>query len=173
MWVPVIQEHFGYVESLREEISSVIDKKAELETQIKSMSKERANLTQTLDQSSDKILHLERKQKDQDILVRSREKDIEELRAGNHHLLERLETMSSSRSSSPSFHMSLLSEIEMSGSDHEKSFNQNHFDVIEETDEELDLQEIGNSDCEMLCDVDIELKDFRKEVSKHRGKIHQ
>ena len=162
-----IQEHFGYVETLREEISSVMDKKYELEKQIRLMSLDQANLTQTLEQSSDKIVKLERKQKDQDCLLKSKDKDIEELRVGNHHLLERLETMSRSRSSSPSCRMSLLSEIEMSGSDHEKTFNQKHFDVIDEMDEELELEEIDNSDCEMLCHVDAELKDLRKEVIKY------
>jgi len=159
-----IQEHFGFVESLREEISSVMGKKDELEKQIKLMSAEQENLTQTLEQSSDTIRQLERKQKDQNHLVRSKEKDIEELRAGNNVLLERLETMSRSRSSSPSCRMSLLSEMEMSGSDGEKSFYPRQFDVIDETDEEFDLEEMESSDCEMACDVDLEIKEFRKEV---------
>ena len=157
-----IQEHFGYVESLREEISSVMDKKADLEKQIRLMSEEQKNLTQTLEDSSNAIFKLERTQKDQDYLVRSREKDIEELRTGNHLLLERLETMSRSRSSSPSCRMSLLSEMEMSSSDGEKTFYQRQFGVIEEIDEEFDIEE--NSDFEMACNEDTDLKDLRNEV---------
>ena len=75
--------------------------------------------------------------------------------------------MSRSRSESPSSRLSLLSEIEMSCSDQEKSFYQNHVDVIEETDEEFDLEEMESSDCEMLCDVDADMKELRKEVSNH------
>ena len=162
-----IQEHFGHVESLRDEISAVMDKKAELENQIRSLSEERTNLTETLEQSSENIRKLERKQKDQDQLVRSKEKYIEELRAGNQHLLERLETMSRSRSSSPSCSLSLLSEIEMSGSDHEKKdLNHKHFEVIEETDEEFYFDDMENSESEAFDDedYDADMKGLKNEV---------
>ena len=80
----------------------------------------------------------------------SREKDVEELRAGNHHLLDRLETISMSRSSSPSSCLSLFSE--MSGSDHEKSFCQKQFAATEETDEDFEMEEMEDSDFEILSD---------------------
>ena len=148
----------------------MIDKKAELENQIRSLSEERTNLTETLEQSTENIRQLERKQKDQDRLVRSKEKDIEELRAGNQHLLERLETMSRSRSSSPSCHLSLLSEIEMSGSDHRKqNWNQKLFEVIEETDEELYFDKLENSVSENFDDDDI--KGLKQEVRKYTGML--
>ena len=157
---------------MRDEISDVIDKKTELENQIRSLSEERSNLTETLEQSSENIRQLERKQKDQDQLVRSKEKDIEELRAGNQHLLERLETMSRSRSSSPSCHLSLLSEIEMSGSDHEKKdLNHKQFEVIEETDEEFYFDDIENSESEAFDDDDddddADMKGLQNEVRTH------
>jgi len=153
-----IQEHFGHVESLRDEISAVMDKKSELEKHLKLLSSERAKLTDNLNQSSDNLRHLERKEKEQDHLLRSREKDIEELRAGNHHLLERLEAMSGSRSSSPSCQLSLLSEMEMSGSDQEK---QKQFEVIEETDEEFEFDEEEDNDFD---GVDANMNGLRKEV---------
>merc|ERR1712128_158624 len=103
-------------------------------------------------------MHLERKEKVQDHLLRIREKDIEELRAGNHHLLERLEAMSGSRSSSPSCQLSLLSEMEMSGSDQEK---QKQFEVIEETDEEFEFDEEEDNDFD---GVDANMNGLRKEV---------
>jgi len=133
-----IQEHFGHVESLRDEISAVMDKKTELENYLKILSKER--------------------EKDQ--LLRNREKDIEELQASNHHLLERLETLSGSRSSSPSCNLSLLSELEMSASDQEK---QGLFDIIEETDEEFDFDTVEGEDLERDV-ADVNLKSLRNEV---------
>ena len=157
-----IQEHFLHVDTLRKEISSVVGKKTELENQIRFLLQEKADLAKTLEGSSSKIRQMERKQKDQDHLARIREKDIEELRAGNHHLLDRLETMSTSGSSSPSSCLSLFSE--MSGSDHEKSLCQKYFEAIEETDEDVELEEMEDSDGDILNDVDTEMKELKNEV---------
>ena len=130
------------------------------DNKVRFLLQEKADLAKTLEGSSSKIRQMERKQKDRDHLARIREKDIEELRAGNHHLLDRLEAMSTSRSSSPC--LSLFSE--MSGSDHEKSFCQKYFEAIEETDEDVELQEMEDSDCDILNDVDTEMKELKNEV---------
>ena len=124
-----------------------MDKKNELENHLKILLKEKAKLTDNLNLSSENLRQLERKGREKDQLLRCREKDIEELRAGNHHLLERLETMSGSRSLSPSSHLSLLSELEMSGSDQEKQslFNK-QFEIIEETDEDFEFEEVEVED---------------------------
>ena len=160
-----IQEHLEHTETLSEEILALMDKKADLEQQDGLLSVEMADLRKALETSSNKMRQLERKQTDQDHLIREREKDIEELRAGNHLLLERFETVSRSRSSSPNCQMSLFSELEMSCSDQEKSFRATTFDVIEETDEEFDIEERDDSDYEMICGVDKDLENFKKEVS--------
>lgn len=159
-----IQEHFGHVESLRDEISAVMDKKTELENYLKILSKEREKLTESLNQSSENLMQLERKGREKDQLLRNREKDIEELQASNHHLLERLETLSGSRSSSPSCNLSLLSELEMSASDQEK---QGLFDIIEETDEEFDFDTVEGEDLEHDV-ADVNLKSLRNEVNYRR-----
>ena len=52
----------------------------------------------------------------------------------------------------------------MSGSDHEKSFCQKHFEAIEETDEDVELEEMEDSDFEILSDLDSELKELKNEV---------
>ena len=49
----------------------------------------------------------------------------------------------------------------MSGSDHEKSFCQKHFEAIEETDEDVELEEMED---EILSDLDSELKELKNEV---------
>ena len=70
-----IQEHLMHVETLREEISSVMGKKTELENQIRFLAEEKSNLGKILEGSLSEIRQLERKQKDQDHFARSREKD--------------------------------------------------------------------------------------------------
>ena len=52
----------------------------------------------------------------------------------------------------------------MSGSDHEKSFCQKHFAAIEETDEDVQLEEMEDSDCDILSGVDVQMKELKIEV---------
>ena len=79
--------------------------------------------------------------------------------------------MSRSRSSTPNCQMSLFSELEMSCSDQEKSLRATALDVIDETDEEFDIEERDDSDYEMICGVDKDLENFKKEVSHNDKQI--
>jgi len=145
-----MQEHFQHVESLRDEIDSVLSKKDELERQIQNLLSERESLTNSLELSSSAILQLERKHRDQESSIRKGEREMDELRNSNLHLMDKLEHLSRSRSSSPSCRMSLQSEMELSGSDSEKSMRR-QFEVIDELDE-LEFDEVDNDDDEdMTC----------------------
>lgn len=139
-------------------------------------SRKKKSLVKSLDNSSSQIQQLERRQRDQEMLVRTSQQNLQEIRAGNHNLLERLESMSRSRSSSPTGgpvgpRLSLLSELELSSaSDGEKSiYSRLHsFDVIQEMEEEdeadddFELEEMEQSSDEE--DMESALKDLRDEV---------
>ena len=112
-----LDEHFSYIESLKEEISLTLDKKSELERHISELSLERESLSDSLDFSVGQIFSLERRQRDQENLIRSSERELEELRSSNQYLMEKLDTWSVRRSSSPSCKTSIMSELELSASD--------------------------------------------------------
>ena len=120
-----LEEHFSYIQSLKEEISVTLEKKAELERHICELACERDNLSDSLDYSVGKIFSLERRQRDQENLLRSSERELEELRTSNHYLMEKLETwsVSVSRCSSPSCRTSIMSELELSASDSDLSLH--------------------------------------------------
>ena len=116
-----VDEHFSYIQSLKGEISLTMEKKAELEKHINELACERDNLSDSLDFSVGKMFSLEKRQRDQENLLRSSEREIEELRTSNHYLMEKLEAWSVSRSSSPSGRTSINLELELSASDSDLS----------------------------------------------------
>ena len=118
-----LDEHLSYIQTLKGEISLTVEKKAELEMHICELACERDNLSDSLEHSVGKIFSLERKQKDQENLLRSSERELEELRTSNHYLMEKLEVWSVSRCSSPSFRSSIMSELELSASDSDMSLH--------------------------------------------------
>merc|ERR1711902_257775 len=92
-----VDVHLDYIQSLKQEISQFLLKKSELEEQIKDLERDREKLSDSLDFSVGKIFSLEKRQRDQENLLRSSEREIEELRLSNHYLLEKLESWSVSR----------------------------------------------------------------------------
>jgi chromosome segregation ATPase len=116
-----LEDHFTYIDSLKGEISLTLDNKAELEKHVSELAKEKESLSDSLDYSVGKIFSLEKRQRDQENLLRSNERELEELKASNQFLLEKLETWSFSRSSSQSCNTSILSELELFASDNEIS----------------------------------------------------
>ena len=118
-----VDEHLDYIQSQKEEISQSLHKKSELEKYINELGFERDNLSDSLDFSFGKIFSLERRQRDQENLLRSSEREIDELRTFNHHLMEKLEAWSVSRSSSPSCRTSINLELELSASDSDLSLH--------------------------------------------------
>ena len=118
-----LQDHFSYIESLKGEISHTLDKKYELERHVSDLMREKESLSESLDYSVGKILSLEKKQRDQENILRSNERELDELKSSNQFLMEKLENWSFSRTSSNSCNASILSELEMSSSDNGMSPN--------------------------------------------------
>jgi len=125
-------------------ILTVMKQKMELEQQIRTLGLERNRLVKDLDISSDTIHKLEKRHRDQEMLMRVSQQDLEELRTGNLQLLETLESKSRSMSSAnggcvDSHTSSLHSELEMF-SEREKSLysRNNSFNMILEMEEEED-----------------------------------
>ncbi|CAG0890920.1 unnamed protein product [Cyprideis torosa] len=57
------------VELLRAEIEMLTSRRSDLERRVQSLSHEREDLSMTLDESSDRILHLEREGREKEVLV--------------------------------------------------------------------------------------------------------
>ncbi|XP_022247605.1 bicaudal D-related protein homolog isoform X2 [Limulus polyphemus] len=101
-------DHVSQLEGLREE------RKYDLEQRIESLGEERENLSLTLEESGDRIIMLERNNKEQEQQIRNQQRDIEELRHVNAHLQAKIDNILR-RCSSPSFgQTSIYNEIEMS-----------------------------------------------------------
>ena len=95
------------------------EKKTELERRLQHLLTEREGLTSNLDESSDRIVGLERQCHEQEVHLRETHRELNELRATNGSLCERLESITRNLSSpsAPSFHHhshSLLAEMDLS-----------------------------------------------------------
>ena len=112
-----LEDHFTYIESLKEEMSLILNNKTELQQQVSELEQEKDSLSDSLDFSVGKIFSLEKKQRDQENLLRSSERELLELKTSNQMLLEKLETWSFSRASSQSCNTSIMSELELCTSD--------------------------------------------------------
>ena len=49
----------------------------------------------------------------------------------------------------------------INSSDHEKSFCQKHFAAIKETDGDVEFEEMEDDDCDILSDLDTEMKGLK------------
>ena len=97
------------------------EKKEELEKEMILLKLEKDSISLSLDGALCKISQLERRQEDQETVMRSSEREVEELKTSNNYLLEKLELWSMSHSSSPTMKNSLMSELELSTSESETS----------------------------------------------------
>lgn len=109
-----MSDQVSTLEVLREEINLLSDKKLELERRIDSLINEREGLSVTLDESSDRIIMLEKQSMEQDALVRNCQRDLDDLRHTNIFLNDRIEAMSRNSSSPSMDQTSLRNEIDMS-----------------------------------------------------------
>lgn len=91
------------METFRTQILMLTEKKSELERRMQHLLDERENLTSNLDESSDRIVGLERQCHEQEIQLRETHRELNELRSTNGSLCERLESLarSSGQSSGP------------------------------------------------------------------------
>ncbi|CAB4058114.1 CCDC64 [Lepeophtheirus salmonis] len=108
-----MRDNVVYLESLKNEIELVTRRKDELEKQIAHLFRERESMSQTLEESTSKVLYMERQTREQHNLIRNSQRDINELTANNQNLMERLECLNRSYISSggSSANMSIMNEI--------------------------------------------------------------
>ena len=99
------------------------EKKSDLERRMQHLLAEREGLTSNLDESSDRIVGLERQCQEQEMQLRETHRELEELRSTNGVLCERLESVTrgasgqSSSSGGPviyNHNSSLLAEMDLS-----------------------------------------------------------
>jgi len=183
-----MQDHVLYLENLKEEVAFVTRRKNELEKRVEELIGEREQLNSTLEETSDKIVMLERHAREQDCQLQGSHREMSELRTNNQILSERLESISRSYSSSSpsSVQISLLNEMEMStsGSDSDRSLYHNKRPCSQIDEEIEDIDEVGGcgggggggvgkglqsnsatgDDSEMTCISAIEFKQLKEEV---------
>merc|ERR1719341_2535529 len=105
------------VESLRREMRMVTERREDTERLVTRLQFEKERLTDSLEIAVAKVYNLEKRQADHDAIIRTNEREIDELKTSNHYLLDKLELWSMSHSSSPTMKNSLMSELELSTSD--------------------------------------------------------
>ncbi|XP_064618779.1 BICD family-like cargo adapter 1 isoform X2 [Lineus longissimus] len=110
-----MHQHVNQLEVLREEITVLSERKNDLEKRMTHIIEERDSLACNLEESQDRIMMLEKQKREQDQQLRSKERELEELRESNSALEDKLEEMSLHASNhSFSHNNSLFSELEMS-----------------------------------------------------------
>ncbi|XP_042900568.1 bicaudal D-related protein homolog isoform X2 [Parasteatoda tepidariorum] len=113
-----LHDHVSQLEGLREEINLLSERKSELEKRISALNDEREGLNVSLEESSDRILLLEKRNREQEQQLRLQQRDIDELRQTNTHLQSKLDVVMR-RCVTPSVvgggdQPSLFNEMEMS-----------------------------------------------------------
>ncbi|KAG8193467.1 hypothetical protein JTE90_023719 [Oedothorax gibbosus] len=112
-----LHDHVSQLEGLREEINILSERKHELERRMCALSDEREGLNVSLEESSDRILFLERRNREQETQLRLQQRDIDELRQTNSHLQSKLDVvLRRCGDASGGDRPSLFNEIEMSSS---------------------------------------------------------
>lgn len=137
-------EHVTHLETLRDEITIMTERKLDLERRIESLYTERDGLSTTLDESADRIVMLEKDGREQDSMIRTSKKEISELKATNAALTDRLDSIYRSSSISPHGNLSLLNEMEISDSEKSLNGSRRPFSNIEE---DVDDIECDNPEC--------------------------
>ena len=118
----VVEEQSKEIKTLKHELGKVLERKEDLEKFAVRLQEEKDNLTLSFDTALAKIQRLEMKQSDHETIIRTNEREMEELKTSNHYLLEKLELWSMSHSSSPTLkNPSLMSELESSDGSGENS----------------------------------------------------
>ncbi|OXA52806.1 bicaudal D-related protein homolog [Folsomia candida] len=105
-----MSDHSSHLESLRDEISIITAKKYDLEKKIDMILAEKEGLSHHLDDSSDRILLLERQNREQEMQLVQYRSEVDEIKAANHSLSTRLELLNRSAT----VNRSLLNELELS-----------------------------------------------------------
>jgi len=134
-------DHVQILETLREEITIMTERKLDLERRIEALYAEREGLSTTLDESADRIVMLEKEARERDCLIRNIKKETDELKSQNMALNDRLDSVYRSSSISPQGNLSILNEMEIS--DSEKSLNGSRR-PFSNVDEDLDDIECDN-----------------------------
>jgi len=138
-----MSEHVTHLETLREEINIMQEKKLDLERRIEHLYSERDGLSSTLDESADRIVMLEREAREQDNILRTSRKEIDELKSTNSSLADRLDSMYRSASLSPYGNRSLLTEMEVSDSEKSLNGSRRPFSNIDEDLEDIEFEAPG------------------------------
>merc|ERR1712061_661071 len=164
-----MQDHILYLENLKDEVAFVTKRKNELENRVEELLTERESLNNTLDDTSDKIILLERHAREQDCQILGSHREMCELRTNNAVLSDRLESLgrSCSSSSPSSVQISLLNEMEMStsGSDSDRSlYNKRPCSQIDEEIEGIDEAGGACDDREITCVNSLEIKQMKEEI---------
>ncbi|KDR07313.1 hypothetical protein L798_03094 [Zootermopsis nevadensis] len=158
-----LQDHVSSLEVLRDEIHLMSEKKCELERRLQSLLSEREDLGSALDEATDRIVMLEHKAREQELQLHQAQREIEELRATNGSLGERIEVLSA-HSSSPG-PRSLLQEMECDDTSSESELIPHNDSSSEQLDGVILCKYSKFSQHSSFCQVGL-LSEIVKELSK-------
>lgn len=125
-----VEEQIQDCKTIKSEMNILAGKKEELEKEMILLRLEKDSISLSLDGALCKISQLEMRQEDQETVMRTSEREVEELKTSNNYLLEKLELWSMSHSSSPTMKNSLMSELELSTSESETSLQRRYPDLM-------------------------------------------
>merc|ERR1719400_2099893 len=148
-------EHVTHLETLRDEITIMTERKLDLERRIEALYAEREGLSTTLDESADRIVMLEKEARERDCLIRNIKKESDELKSQNMSLNDRLDSVYRSSSISPQGNLSILNEMEISDSEKSLNGSRRPFSNIDEDldDIECDSPESPGDLCDLKQEV--------------------
>ncbi|KAK2726186.1 bicaudal D-related protein homolog isoform X1 [Artemia franciscana] len=163
------QDHVSHLEMLREEINMITEKKQDLERRMQNMLSEREGLSSTLDETTDRIMDLENKNREQENQLIASRRELNELRIANSNLMDQLETLN--RHSSPTFsnshhNVSTILPQQSISAEMDISNSSGHGSGI---DSRPGSQPFGDFGDEIECDADDQL-DFEEYIKlKHEA----
>ena len=124
------EEQLREIHSMRRQMTKLEERKEQLEKLISTMQLKKESLSNLLEIAIDNIFSLEKKQTDHEAIMRTHGREMKELKNSNNFLLEKLEMLSMSHSSSWFTKKSVMSEMDLSKS--------GSTDSIEQRNEELE-----------------------------------
>ncbi|RWS30098.1 bicaudal D-related protein-like protein [Leptotrombidium deliense] len=153
-----LNDHVAQLEALREEINILLKRKSDLEKRISILREEREHLSFSLEESSDRIVELEKQNQEQESYIRTLSEDLDECRHTNTQLQRRLDERYNSKKGSTislterRVKTALINEIEMcssssSAEDEMRSLNCHTLNAGQLDEIECDLFALNEDDC--------------------------
>lgn len=109
-----ISEHVSHLEVMRDEVTLLTEQRDDLEQRVRVLAEERSQLSSRLDETTDRLLCLERENRQQCSELRQNRLEMSDLHTTNSSLAERLDAVTSRGGSPGTARTSLMNELDVS-----------------------------------------------------------